>query len=414
MGVSPMRVAHESMGETPMPLSMSGRPIKVLLVEDNPGDALLLRETLADTAAVIEWAQATTLGQALEQLDGSRAFDVILLDLSLPDSQGLQTFRRLHEHAPDAPVVMLTGMADENLAIEAMHEGAQDYLVKGSADGTALLRSMRYAIERTRRRRAERELQLAQAEMMAARTIQQRLFPQSAPQVHGFDIAGASSPAVATGGDYFDFFFLSDDRLALVIADVSGHGVGPALLMAETRAYLRAFATSCPHLPTALAQVNRAVARDTQSALFVTLLAVCLHPANGSLIYASAGHPSGYIVAEDGSIKGELKSTGMPLGVDHDAAFEAVEAGALTPGDTVLLLTDGIVEALAPPSDARAESRKVDAREPFGTDRAIEIVRSNRHKPAREIVDALHEAVNTFTGSEPQVDDVTAVILKAL
>lgn len=390
------------------------RAIDVLLVEDNPGDALLLRETLSDTAARIEWTQAKSLATAIAAV-AEKSFDVVLLDLSLPDSQGLDTFAKLHKIAPDAPVIMLTGLNDEDLAVQAMNQGAQDYLVKGASDGAALLRAMRYAIERTRRRRAERELQSAQAEMSAARVIQQRLFPQNAPELHGFDIAGASTPAVATGGDYYDYFPMPDGRHALVIADVSGHGVGPALLMAETRAYLRAFSTSCASLPQTLALVNRAVAHDTESAQFVTLLAVCLDPKNASLSYASAGHPSGYIVTAAGSVKATLESTGMPLGVDPESEFEAINAGKLEAGDTVLLLTDGIVEARGPSKHAHEISGPhIGDREIFGTERAVDVVRQHITKPARDIVQALHDAVNAFTGDDPQVDDVTAVIVKAL
>src|SRR5687768_13072573 len=112
---------------------MSGRPIKVLLVEDNPGDALLLRETLADTNAAIEWTHDQKLASALNRLDQER-FDVVLLDLSLPDSHGIETFHKVRKRAPQAPVVMLTGLDDETTAVEAMSQGAQDYLVKGGTD----------------------------------------------------------------------------------------------------------------------------------------------------------------------------------------------------------------------------------------------------------------------------------------
>jgi PAS domain S-box-containing protein len=126
-------------------------PIKILLVEDNPGDVLLLQETLSEITFVdLELVPVERLKTALSRLQ-SEEFDVVLLDLVLPDSNGLDTFIQIHEQAPLIPIVVLTGMADETLAISAMQAGAQDYLVKGQVSGSELLlRSIRYAIERKR------------------------------------------------------------------------------------------------------------------------------------------------------------------------------------------------------------------------------------------------------------------------
>ncbi|BAY25374.1 multi-sensor hybrid histidine kinase [Calothrix sp. NIES-2100] len=129
---------------------MTGEIIKVLLVEDNPGDVLLLQEFLQDvTPSVIELKPVEQLDEALSYL-AQENFDVMLLDLSLPDSQGLETFIRAHNQVKSTPIIVLTGIADENLALRAMQEGAQDYLVKGQVTGDLLVRSMRYAIERQR------------------------------------------------------------------------------------------------------------------------------------------------------------------------------------------------------------------------------------------------------------------------
>ena len=123
-------------------------PMRVLLVEDNPGDARLLREILAEVGAHrFELTHHTTLAAALNRLSEG-GIDVVLLDLSLPDSDGLDTFARAHSQAPGVPVVVLTGLPDDALAAAALREGAQDYLVKGRADPELLVRSMRYAMER--------------------------------------------------------------------------------------------------------------------------------------------------------------------------------------------------------------------------------------------------------------------------
>ncbi len=129
---------------------MEERLLNVLLVEDDPDDVFLLRKTLDDVARdKFDLQVATRLSEALPRAQGEHV-DVILLDLSLPDSQGLETFVEVHEHLPEVPVVVLTGLDDEDVAVRAVHEGAQDYLVKGRVDGALLVRSLRYAIERQR------------------------------------------------------------------------------------------------------------------------------------------------------------------------------------------------------------------------------------------------------------------------
>ncbi|NMG18817.1 response regulator [Brasilonema bromeliae] len=139
--------------------------MKILLVEDNPGDVVLLEEFLQDVSSVkFHLKQAEQLDEALRFLE-QESFDVILLDLLLPDSQGLETFIKIHHQVPAIPIIVLTGFDDETLAIKAMQEGAQDYLVKGQVNGDLLVRSMRYAIERQRteeaRRRSEERFRVA-------------------------------------------------------------------------------------------------------------------------------------------------------------------------------------------------------------------------------------------------------------
>jgi diguanylate cyclase (GGDEF)-like protein len=128
---------------------MNGK-IKVLLIEDNPGDVRLIQEMLADIGNPpldLEWADR--LSKGMERLGASR-FDALLLDLELPDSEGIETLERILEHAPDVPIVVFTGSIDESTGIQAVQKGAQDYLVKGSVSSDLLVRSVRYSIERKR------------------------------------------------------------------------------------------------------------------------------------------------------------------------------------------------------------------------------------------------------------------------
>jgi two-component system, cell cycle sensor histidine kinase and response regulator CckA len=142
---------------------MTNQTIKLLLIEDNPGDVLLLQETLSEISLVtFVVVNVERLSEALNQLQ-TEIFDVILLDLVLPDSRGLESFAKIYQQVPLTPIVVLTGMSDETTAIKAMQAGAQDYLVKGRvSSGDLLMRSIRYAIER---KRAEAILQKREREL---------------------------------------------------------------------------------------------------------------------------------------------------------------------------------------------------------------------------------------------------------
>ena len=152
-------------------------PLAVLLVEDNPGDARLIQLMLREASeTAVNLTRTDRLATGIEYL-ALGLTNAILLDLSLPDSQGLATFARLHEAAPDVPVVVLSGLADETVAVQAVAAGAQDYLVKGHVDGTVLLRALRYAVER---QRAEVERRTLLAREQAARAEAERLASERA------------------------------------------------------------------------------------------------------------------------------------------------------------------------------------------------------------------------------------------
>lgn len=247
--------------------------------------------------------------------------------------------------------------------------------------------------------KAEKALFLREAELCIAKKIQHGLIAKAPPALPGFDIAGVCHSAVETGGDYFDFFPLLDSCQGIVIADASGHGLGPALLVTETRAYLRAFALTSEEIGAIVALVNRRLAEDVGDN-FVTLFLARLDPHTRSFVYTSAGHSSGCILDPSGSVKAFLKCTGLPLGVCPDADFPIAPAITLEPGDLVLLVTDGVTEACAPDDTV------------FGYQRAIDIVRVCRRDTAAQIVDNLYDAVRAFSQNHPQVDDMTVVVIK--
>lgn len=261
----------------------------------------------------------------------------------------------------------------------------------------------------TARKQAEAELARTAAEFAVARRIQQRLFPTDAPQLAGMDIGaarfgidagGASYPADAIGGDYYDFIPFLDGSLGIAIGDVSGHGVGPALLMAEARALLRAFAQTQSDVSAILGLVNRVLFPDIEGDRFITMLLAKLDPRARTLVYASAGHQTGFLIGAHGRVKHPLTSTGFPLGIVEGASFPASDELPLEAGDIVMLVTDGIVEARAPDGTV------------FGPKRPLDLVQVYRAATAKQIVANLYYAVRAFSQDLPQYDDITAAIVK--
>ncbi len=385
---------------TPSRSAADRQNIQILLVEDDPDDVWVMRNLLSDRwDGPFKLTHVELLSAGLERV-AEAPYDIILLDLSLPDSQGLESFFTMHARAGGVPIVVLSGYNDESVAVRAVQAGAQDYLVKGQVDDNLLVRSIRYAIERTRRHKAEAALRDASEEFRAAREIQQRLFPAAAPHCPGFDIAGAAWPAKATAGDYFDYIPMLGDCLGVVVGDVSSHGMGPALLMSETRACLRTLVYGLSDVGEILTRANRTLSEDTHDFHFVTLALARIDPAQCEVVYGSAGQRS-YLLHSDRSVT-LLDSTSMPLGVDAATQVPTLPPIRLRSGDVLLLLTDGLIEA-----------ESVD-RERFGMDRALNIVRERCNCPAVEIIAALCAALDEFCQSQPIQDDVTIVVAKCV
>jgi serine phosphatase RsbU (regulator of sigma subunit) len=251
-----------------------------------------------------------------------------------------------------------------------------------------------------RRSEAEKALRERESQMIAAQHVQQRLFPVGPPALAGVDIAGASFPAEFASGDYYDYIPLPEKCYAIVVGDVSGHGLGPALLTASARSFLRSIARTTGDVSEMLPLLNRLLWEDTQPDHFVTLFLGRLDPNSRQFSYASAGHPTAYVLDASGEVKARLESTAPPLGIMPDGAFPAGESLTLEPGDLAILLTDGVLDATAPDGTF------------FGEQRVLEVVRSGRGEPASQIICHLHQAVLDFRRQEVFLDDMTVIVLK--
>jgi PAS domain S-box-containing protein len=480
------------------------------LIEDSQADAVVVRETLRDAAPngfQIESVDRLEKGLALLE---QRPFDLVLLDLTLPDSYGIETFDRVQAEA-EVAIVVLSGHVNDKLVLQALEHGAQDYLVKGTVPAQALVRLLRNAVTRFGLKKAlleseqrlrvlseqlpailwttDADLRITSArgrgmvslglqedqvidqsveeffqtsnsrkaavalheralegifksarvhwnghwyhahveplrnasddvvgtigvaldvtneyrlerDVQAAHRIQQHLLPAASPKIRGFDISGACYAAEHCSGDFFDYIPIAGNRLAVVLADVSGHGFGPAIVAATIRSYLRTAAVLGNQVHEMLALGNRLLASDGDTSPFASAFTASLDPRTRTFQYSSAGHPA-YLLRKNGDTQ-KLEMQCLPIGVRSDEVFPLSRQMKMEKGDILLIASDGVFE-----------TRRAD-REFLGVDRVLDVVREHQALPSGQIVNAIHRAACDFAGTSELHDDVTVVIVKAV
>ena len=264
----------------------------------------------------------------------------------------------------------------------------------------ALAGQVAVAIDNARLLQHYVEKQRMQEELAVAQKIQQSLLPRGGLQAPGLDVFGLSVPCDETSGDYFDYIRRPGGRLAFVVGDVSGHGIGAALLMSTARALLRAVAATDASAADVVTRLNRFLSEDVETGKFMTLFYGEVNLRDRTITYVRAGHNEPVIYRRAQDTFEELAEGGIALAMMDDFDFEATGPVALDKGDILFMYTDGIVEAM----DA--------AREPFGIERIETILRAARDLPAKEIVERVRTAVRQHTGTDVREDDLTLVVAK--
>jgi phosphoserine phosphatase RsbU/P len=242
------------------------------------------------------------------------------------------------------------------------------------------------------------EEQRGKQELEIARQVQSRLFPQSLPPLETLDYAGLCIQARQVGGDYYDFLPLGGRRVGLVIADISGKGIGAALLMAHLQANLRSQCAVASDRPERfLGSVNRLFREASPDSSYATLVYVEYDDASRRLRYASCGHPPAVILRRDGGVE-HLSSTATAVGLFEDWECTVGER-QMAPGDTLALYTDGVTEAFG------------QGGEEFGEERLVASLRHLQASSAQAIVSQLADAVARFSPAEGR-DDITLIVAK--
>jgi sigma-B regulation protein RsbU (phosphoserine phosphatase) len=368
---------------------------RVLVVEDEPGIALGLEDSLRLEGYQVEVVDngASASRRALEE-----SFDLVLLDVMLPGKNGFEVCRDLRRSGFDAPIIFLTARTQERDRVEGFDLGANDYVTKpfSPKELMARVRSLLRFVESNRqdRRRLEEEVD-------AASQVQRRLFPSTQPGVPGLDYAGMCRPAFGVSGDFYDYFALPSGRFAFLLADVCGKGMPAALVAASLHATVRAYAPAagrnCAEL---LAEVNRTLFETTAPERFVTMFYAVYDPSDSTLTYTNAGHCPPMWMRSSRKLT-RLDSLILPAGIAPEVPL-LQESIQLTPGDLLLVYSDGLTEASSPEG------------EEFGEARLLSLANDEHGRAAEPQCGAILDAVRAFTNGVHQADDLTVLALKSV
>lgn len=386
--------------------------VKILSVDDELDLEVLLTQYFRRQIrkGEYEFAFAHNGLEALQKLLETPDFDIILSDINMPEMDGLTLLAKVNElKNPAMKCIMVSAYGDMDNIRSAMNKGAFDFATK-PIDLDDLSRTIEKAIEQVRYIRESQQehnqLESIKNDLAIAGEIQQTILPRSFPPfpelTEVVDIYASMTPAKDVGGDFYDFFQIDDERIGLVIADVSGKGVPASLFMAVSRTLLRATALRGVSSAECLTYANKLLCKESLDSMFVTVFYGIYHYKTGMMDYTNAGHNPPYLLRGGRTVECLPVASNFVVGVFDDIEFES---NTLTfgIGDTLLLYTDGVTEAFN------------DKREQFSESNLQDILASMHEScSAKEVVTSVLQSVKTFSGDYPQSDDITLLSLQRI
>lgn len=379
----------------------------VLVVDDNEANRDVLSRRLKRQGLAVENAENGR--QALE-LVRQQPFDLILLDIMMPEMNGYQVLEQLKadQSLQHIPVVMISAVDDIESVVRCIELGAEDYLFKPF--NPVLLRArVGASLERKRLHDQERAyMKAVKQELELGRRTQADFLPAELPQPEGWQIATTFHPAREVAGDFYDAFPLPNGHIGLVIADVCDKGVGAALFMVLVRSLIRAFAeqseTTTGGALQAVPLTNTYITSHHHNTrarmhMFATLFFGVLDPASGRLCYINGGHEPPVLIGPHG-VKTELYPTGPAVGLMANSRFQQHEI-SLLPGDVLIAYTDGITEA-------RDSNRDM-----FGEERLMHLL-NQPIVSAISLMDSIEDSIRAHMGEQTPSDDITMLTVQRL
>jgi len=373
--------------------------VQVLLVEDDDGDALLVGELLREVGAAVVVQRARSLTQAKGLVSGAAC---VLLDLGLPDSQGLNGLRTLLQQEPEAAIVVLTGEASEHLGEQAVRSGAQDYLVKGEVAGNMLNRVIRYAVERRRAEEAQRALHVARIHAQENARLERGLLPSPLLTDPRLSVSARCLPGGKhhlLGGDFYDVVESSDGWVHALIGDVCGRGPAEAALGVCLRVAWRAMVLAGRPAEETLATLSELLEHERQDdTMFATMCMTSVHPDRTTGWVRMAGHLPPLLIGRDGVAELPTRPA-APLGLSEVRQWPGTQI-RLDGSWSILLYTDGLIEGRIGKGSER-----------LGSEGLMDLIRealSPPDKPGEELLDQVIDRVRKLNGGD--LDDDLAVL----
>ena len=376
------------------------RSLSLLLIEDDRADALLVEDLISEAVADIEVVWAQSMAHAERELASARP-DCVLLDLNLPDANGMDALDRIAKRDSTVPIVVLTGRNDEFFGASAVAAGAQDYLVKGRVEPEMLRRALLYAIERKRAELIAVDLHASQVRARENALLERGLLPSPLLLDNpGVDIVARYRPSRENAllcGDFYDVVQTPDRVVHVLIGDVAGHGPDEAALGAALRIAWRTLAFAGIHGVDRMRQLERVLhAERTETGVFATVLSVAIPPDGSPITALRAGHP-GMLLHGRATLEWIEPPFGPALGLHADNWPEHEVELPVEHG--LLLLTDGLFEGHAGQGNQR-----------LGEDGLLELGRSFSGLPGPAFVDALVDGVEERARAHGGLTDDIAVL----
>ncbi|HSR84403.1 MAG TPA: SpoIIE family protein phosphatase [Streptosporangiaceae bacterium] len=326
-----------------LPEYVAPERLRVLLIEDDDGDALLVEELLLDAGEPFVMSRARNLAEASRTAPSAGC---VLLDLDLPDSRGLQGVRQLQQTWPNLAVVVLTGLADEHMGEEAVAAGAQDYLVKGQVDGFLLQRVVRYAVERQRAEETQRQLREAQLYAAENARLERGLLPSPVLTDRRLQVAAryrSGGQQMLLGGDFYDVVEAPDGWVHAMVGDVCGRGPDEAALGVCLRVAWRTMILAGRPVCETLSALQQVLEHERQhDRLFATICMLSVAPDRTTGHLRLAGHPQPLLFTAD-AVRELAAPVSLPPGIAHATEWPSAEVD-LGSSWSVLMYTDGLIE----------------------------------------------------------------------
>lgn len=385
--------------------------IKILSVDDEPDLEVLLSHYFRRKIrkGEYEFTFAHNGLEALKLMVEHPDFDIVLSDINMPEMDGLTLLSKINElRNPAQKCIMVSAYGDMKNIRTAMNRGAFDFATK-PIDMEDLSLTIEKAVEEVnyikQTQREHLQLESIQSDLAVAGEIQKAILPcrfPPFPEIKSLDIYASMTPAKEIGGDFYDFFRLDDDRIGLVIADVSGKGVPAALFMAVSNTLLRSISMTKDNSQDCIDELNRLLCRVNVNSMFVTVFYGILNHRTGELDYTNGGHNPAYVLrGKNGELERLGRFPNLVVGGFEDFSYKS-ESAQLDPGDSLFLYTDGITEAF----DAKDEA--------FGDERLEDSLVELYHDDAKTIIEGVYADLGEFIGDTTQSDDITMLVVKRL